>query len=142
MLVCGRGTRRAGSARQKPPKTRQVTRGSSGKDAPLGAADDPPRRTFINMKTNTPPVCDYTASRYQKSFWDEGSRAYEDTAEEITLRRILPPRGDFYWNSAQPNADTPRYAGTDRVVLVDYSTTQLERPKERLGRSNQYVYIQ
>ena len=38
----------------------------------------------------TPPVCDYEGSDYQENFWEQGNRAYEDAAEEIALKRLLP----------------------------------------------------
>ena len=30
--------------------------------------------------------------------------------------------------------NTPRYAGFERIVLLDYSTTQLAQAQEKLGR--------
>jgi ubiquinone/menaquinone biosynthesis C-methylase UbiE len=94
------------------------------------------------MKTNTPPVCDYTASDYQKSFWDQGARAYEDAAEEIALRRLLPTSGNLLLElGAGAGRNTPRYKGYKRVVLVDYSTTQLEQAQQRLGESDHYLYV-
>jgi ubiquinone/menaquinone biosynthesis C-methylase UbiE len=94
------------------------------------------------MKTNTPPVCDYTASDYQKSFWDQGTRAYEDAAEEIAIRRLLPASGNLLMElGAGAGRNSPRYTGYKRVALVDYSTTQLEQAKQRLGESDHYLYI-
>jgi len=94
------------------------------------------------MKINTPPVCDYTASDYQKSFWDQGARGYEDAAEEIALRRLLPTSGNLLMElGAGAGRNTPRYTGYKRVVLVDYSTTQLEQAQQRLGGSDQYLYV-
>jgi ubiquinone/menaquinone biosynthesis C-methylase UbiE len=37
--------------------------------------------------------------------------------------------------------NTPRYAGFERVVLLDYSRTQLEQAQSRLGRSDRYIYV-
>ena len=37
--------------------------------------------------------------------------------------------------------NTPRYAGFQRVVLLDYSRTQLEQAQARLGRSDGYIYV-
>jgi ubiquinone/menaquinone biosynthesis C-methylase UbiE len=94
------------------------------------------------MKTETPPVCDYTASDYQKSFWDQGARAYEDAAEEIAIRRLLPESGDLLLElGAGAGRNTPRYKGYHRVVLLDYSMTQLEQAQQRLGKSLKYVYV-
>lgn len=94
------------------------------------------------MKKDTPPICDYTASDYQKSFWDQGARAYEDAAEEIALKRLLPANGELMLElGAGAGRNTPRYAGYSRVVLVDYSSTQLEQAQHRLGISNRYIFV-
>ncbi|MGB8251712.1 MAG: class I SAM-dependent methyltransferase [Anaerolineaceae bacterium] len=94
------------------------------------------------MKKDTPPVCDYTASDYQKSFWEQGARTYEDAAEEIALKRLLPASGKLMLElGAGAGRNTPRYAGYNRVVLVDYSSTQLEQAQHRLGNSKRYIYV-
>ncbi len=77
---------------------------------------------------NTPPVCDYEGSDYQKSFWDQGGREYEDRTEAIALKRLLPKSGQLLLElGAGAGRNTPRYAGYERVVLLDYSTTQFSR---------------
>lgn len=91
---------------------------------------------------STPPVCDYEGSDYQKSFWDEGKRAYEDRAEAIALKRLLPRGGHLLLElGAGAGRHTPRYAGFERIVLLDYSRTQLEQAQQRLGRSERYIYV-
>lgn len=90
----------------------------------------------------TPPVCDYTDSDYQTSFWDKGGRAYEDAAEAIALKHLLPVSGKLLLEiGAGAGRNTPRYAGFERIVLLDYSRTQLEQAQQRLGRSEKYVYV-
>ncbi len=37
--------------------------------------------------------------------------------------------------------NTPRYAGFERIVLLDFSRTQLEQAQQRLGRSDKYIYV-
>jgi len=37
--------------------------------------------------------------------------------------------------------NTPRYAGFDRIVVLDYSRTQLEQAQERLGKSDKYIFV-
>jgi SAM-dependent methyltransferase len=89
-----------------------------------------------------PPVCDYDGSDYQDSFWDRGGREYEDGAEAIALKRLLPPKGRLLLElGAGAGRNTPRYAGFDRIVLVDYSRTQLQQAQARLGSSDKYVYV-
>lgn len=90
----------------------------------------------------SPPVCDYEGSTYQATFWDTGQRAYEDGAEAIALRALLPQKGRLLLEiGAGAGRNTARYAGFDRVVLLDYSRTQLEQARERLGDSDRYVYV-
>src|SRR3972149_5228564 len=90
----------------------------------------------------TPPVCDYTDSDYQSSFWDKGGRAYEDAAEAIALKHLLPKSGKLLLEiGAGAGRNTPRYAGFEKIVLLDYSRTQLQQAQARLGRSEKYTYV-
>lgn len=89
-----------------------------------------------------PPVCDYEGSDYQDSFWGAGIREYEDRAEAIALKRLLPKTGQLLLElGAGAGRNTPRYTGFERVVLLDYSRTQLEQAQSRLGRSPHYIYV-
>jgi ubiquinone/menaquinone biosynthesis C-methylase UbiE len=91
---------------------------------------------------NTPPVCDYEGSDYQTSFWEQGGREYEDRTEAIALRRLLPKRGRVLLElGAGAGRNTPRYLGFDRIILLDYSRTQLEQAQLRLGPSKKYIYV-
>jgi ubiquinone/menaquinone biosynthesis C-methylase UbiE len=90
----------------------------------------------------TPPVCDYEGSDYQTSFWDKGGREYEDRTEAIALKRLLPQSGRLLLElGAGAGRNTPRYRGFDRIVLLDYSRTQLEQAQQRLGQSDKYIYV-
>jgi ubiquinone/menaquinone biosynthesis C-methylase UbiE len=94
------------------------------------------------MTEQTPPVCNYEGSDYQASFWDTGGRAYEDAAEEIALKRLLPAHGQHLLElGAGAGRNTPRYTGFDRVTLVDFSLTQLQQASSRLGKSDCYRYV-
>ncbi|HEY9152323.1 MAG TPA: class I SAM-dependent methyltransferase [Anaerolineales bacterium] len=89
-----------------------------------------------------PPVCDYEGSDYQSSFWDQGGREYEDRVEAIALKRLLPKSGRLMLElGAGAGRNTPRYLGFERIVLLDYSRTQLEQAQQRLGKSNKYIYV-
>lgn len=92
--------------------------------------------------TTTPPVCNYEGSDYQQSFWDQGGREYEDRAEAIALKRMLPQKGNLMLElGAGAGRNTPRYAGFERIVLLDYSTTQLAQAQQKLGSSPKYIYV-
>ena len=80
------------------------------------------------MTQEIPPICDYEGSDYQTTFWDEGGRAYEDQAEAVALNRLLPNRGDLMLEiGAGAGRNTPRYLAYERVVLMDYSLTQMQQ---------------
>jgi ubiquinone/menaquinone biosynthesis C-methylase UbiE len=90
----------------------------------------------------TPPVCDYEGSDYQTSFWEKGGRAYEDLSEAIALRAMLPKSGKLMLElGAGAGRNTPRYNGYERIVLLDYSRTQLQQARARLGDNPRYTYI-
>ncbi|MBN1486737.1 MAG: class I SAM-dependent methyltransferase [Anaerolineae bacterium] len=94
-----------------------------------------------------PPVCSYEGSRYSTEFWNPG-RAYEDGAERVAMRALLPPQGR---RLVEIGAGFGRladlYTGYDTVVLFDYASTQLEQAVGRLGEYGpngkpHYVYVQ
>jgi SAM-dependent methyltransferase len=93
-------------------------------------------------KTDHPPVCDYEGSDYQQRFWDQGERQYEDQVEAIALKRLLPKSGKLLLEiGAGAGRNTSRYGDFERIVLLDYSTTQLEQAQKRLGTSDRYIYV-
>jgi len=89
-----------------------------------------------------PPICDYEGSDYQTTFWDYGGRAYEDQTEAVALRRLLPSSGKLMLEiGAGAGRNTPRYQGYERIILTDYSFSQMQLAQERLGRSERYMYV-
>ena len=89
-----------------------------------------------------PPVCDYEGSDYQTRFWEKGGRDYEDRCEAIALKRLLPSHGSLMLElGAGAGRNTVRYRGFERVVLLDYSRTQLKQAQDRLGVSDRYIYV-
>ena len=132
------GRDRRGRILRTPPGPR----GSNGKEASLGAAGQPARRILfkdrltIAMKEDL-PVCNYEGSDYQDTFWDRGGRAYEDAVEAVALERLLPRAGRCLLElGAGAGRNTPRYRGFEQVVLVDYSFTQLQQARRRLGEAS------
>jgi ubiquinone/menaquinone biosynthesis C-methylase UbiE len=89
-----------------------------------------------------PPVCDYDGSDYQSSFWELGGREYEDRVEQVALQRLLPASGKLLLElGAGAGRNTPRYLGFESIVLLDYSRTQLEQARNRLGDNPRYTYV-
>lgn len=94
------------------------------------------------VKTDQPPVCDYEGSDYQERFWDSGERQYEDQVEATAIKRLLPKSGKLLLEvGAGAGRNTPRYQGYERIVLMDYSSTQLEQAQQHLGTSDRYIYV-
>jgi ubiquinone/menaquinone biosynthesis C-methylase UbiE len=94
------------------------------------------------MSIDRPPVINYEGSDYQASFWEQGGRAYEDRVEALALQRLLPAQGKFLLElGAGAGRNTPRYQGFERIVLLDYSRTQLCQARQRLGASEKYLYV-
>ncbi len=89
------------------------------------------------------PVCDYEGSDYQEVFWEQGGREYEDRVEAIALSRLLPPQGGerLLELGAGAGRNTPRYVGYRQIFLLDYSLTQLQKARQRLGEQLRFVYV-
>lgn len=88
------------------------------------------------------PICDYDGSDYQERFWAQGGRAYEDGAEAIALGRLLPVGGARMLEvGAGAGRNTERYEGFAEITLLDYSRTQLEQARRRLGDSPRYRFV-
>ncbi|HEY9076096.1 MAG TPA: methyltransferase domain-containing protein [Anaerolineaceae bacterium] len=91
---------------------------------------------------NPLPICNYEGSDYQQAFWERGGRSYEDAAEGVALRRLLPKGGRRLLElGAGAGRNTPRYQGFEQIVLLDYSRTQLEQARQRLGESERYRFV-
>jgi ubiquinone/menaquinone biosynthesis C-methylase UbiE len=88
------------------------------------------------------PICDYENSDYQKTFWDAGTRRYEDQCEARAFSRLMPKQGRLLLElGAGAGRNTLRYSGFDRLVLLDYSRTQLQQARERLGDTGRFLYV-
>jgi ubiquinone/menaquinone biosynthesis C-methylase UbiE len=87
-------------------------------------------------------VCDYEGSDYQERFWDQGERQYEDRAEAVALKKLLPPTGQRLLDvGAGAGRNVPRYGGYSQIVLVDYARSQMERAQERVGQDQRCLFV-
>jgi SAM-dependent methyltransferase len=58
------------------------------------------------------------------------------------LKALLPAQGKLLLElGAGAGRNTPRYTGFERIVLLDYSRTQLQQAQAVLGRSEKYIYV-
>jgi SAM-dependent methyltransferase len=87
-------------------------------------------------------ICDYEGSLYRTEFWEGQGREYEDLAERIALRKLLPPAGA---RLVEIGAGFGRlvdlYDGYQQVVLLDYSKSMLRQAQDRWGRGGKYIYV-
>lgn len=87
-------------------------------------------------------VMDYENSAYRTEFWEQVDRRYEDVAERMALRALLPPQGlrlvDIGGGFGRLGAE---YAGYRQVVFFDYSRTMLAQAVERWGRDPRFVFV-
>lgn len=87
-------------------------------------------------------VCDYEDSGYRTDFWVGQGREYEDLAERIALRRLLPSSGRRLLDiGAGFGRLADFYEGYDQVVLLDYSRSLLRQAQAHLGRDPRYMYV-
>ena len=92
-------------------------------------------------KDDAPPICDYEGSDYRTAFWEGRGREYEDLAERQALRKLLPPSGRRILDiGAGFGRLADLYGEYGHVVLVDYSVSQLQYARNRLGDEG-YTYI-
>jgi len=86
-------------------------------------------------------VCDYEDSTYRTDFWEGRGRDYEDGAERVAIRRLLPRTGTRLLDiGAGFGRLADLYAGYREVILLDYSVSQLRYARERLG-DERFLYV-
>lgn len=95
------------------------------------------------MPDSRPPkICDYEGSNYRTEFWEGQGRDYEDRAERIALRKLLPSSGRRLLEiGAGFGRLTNEYDNFDQVILLDYSFSQLQYAREHYGDSDRFVYV-
>jgi ubiquinone/menaquinone biosynthesis C-methylase UbiE len=87
-------------------------------------------------------ICNYEETDYQRDFWEGQGRDYEDLAERIALRRLLPQRGRRLVDLGGAFGRLSEfYGGYEQVVLLDYSQSLLRQAQARLGREGRILYV-
>ncbi len=87
-------------------------------------------------------ICDYEGTSYRARFWADQGREYEDLAERIALKRLLPPTGARLLElGAGFGRLVDLYEGYEQVILLDYAKSGLREAQERLGRSRRFLYV-
>ncbi|MBR2708811.1 methyltransferase domain-containing protein [Candidatus Saccharibacteria bacterium] len=80
-------------------------------------------------------VSDYNGYDYKKIFWEDADREYEDQADRMAIRKLLPKRmekfadiGGGYGRLANEYLRRAR-----KVIIFDYSKSELKQAKEIYG---------
>lgn len=91
--------------------------------------------------TSSPPrICDYEGSPYRSAFWETVDRRYEDAAERLALRSLLPPTGQRVVEiGAGFGRLIDEYRGYREIILVDYARSMLADARQRIGDGVTYV---
>jgi ubiquinone/menaquinone biosynthesis C-methylase UbiE/uncharacterized protein YbaR (Trm112 family) len=104
----------------------------------------PTRTTCATMQDmeGEPRICDYEESTYRTDFWEGQGREYEDLAERIALRSLLPPTGRRLIDIGGGFGRLSEfYGGYDQVILLDYSRSLLRQARTRLGHNERMIYV-
>ncbi|MBQ6393715.1 class I SAM-dependent methyltransferase [Candidatus Saccharibacteria bacterium] len=90
-----------------------------------------------NKKTTKTPevISDYNGYDYKKIFWEDADREYEDRADRLAIRKLLPEHMKNFVDIAGgygrlADEYLPR---ADKATLFDYSKTELKQAKEIYG---------
>lgn len=80
-------------------------------------------------------VSDYNGYDYKADFWENTGREYEDQADRMAIRKLLPKRMEKF---ADIGGGYGRLANeylkrAHKVIIFDYSKTELEQAKEVYG---------
>lgn len=87
-------------------------------------------------------ICDYEGTSYRARFWEGQGREYEDLAERIAIRNLLPARGGRLLEiGAGFGRLADLYQGYDQVILLDYAVSGLREAQERLRGSDKYLFV-
>jgi SAM-dependent methyltransferase len=89
-----------------------------------------------------PRICDYEGSTYRSDFWEGQGRDYEDLAERIALRKLLPSTGRRLMDLGGGFGRLSEfYEGYQEVVVLDYSRSMLRQARARLGGEGRITYV-
>lgn len=89
----------------------------------------------MTTKTTEKVISDYNGYDYKKIFWDDADRKYEDAADRIAIRRLLPAKMDQFVDIAGgygrlAEEYLPR---ANAATVFDYSKTELAQAKQLYG---------
>ncbi|MBR0480489.1 class I SAM-dependent methyltransferase [Candidatus Saccharibacteria bacterium] len=80
-------------------------------------------------------ISDYNGYDYKKIFWEDADRAYEDQADRLAVRKLLPKHMKNFVDIAggYGRLADEYVKRSDKATLFDYSKTELAQAKEKWG---------
>ena len=80
-------------------------------------------------------VSDYNGYDYKKIFWEDADREYEDQADRMAIRKLLPKRMEKFADigGGYGRLATEYLKRAHKVYIFDYSKTELQQAKEIYG---------
>ena len=80
-------------------------------------------------------ISDYNGYDYKKIFWEDADRAYEDQADRLAVRKLLPKHMKNFVDIAggYGRLADEYIRRADKATLFDYSKTELAQAKEKWG---------
>ncbi len=95
------------------------------------------KKTSAQSKKNTQPevVSDYNGYDYKKIFWEDADRKYEDLADRMAIRHLLPTEmGNFVDIAGGYGRLADEYLPRAKTAtLFDYSKTELAQARDIYG---------
>lgn len=91
--------------------------------------------------SQSPRVIDYEGSKYSTEFWNP-AREYEDRAERIAIKAMLPPRGHRLIEiGAGAGRLADLYRGYDEVILMDYARSTVLEARDRWSSDPRFKFV-
>ena len=80
-------------------------------------------------------IADYNGYDYKKIFWEDADRKYEDAADRLAIRKLLPKKMKNFVDIAggYGRLADEYLKRAEKSTLFDYSKTELAQAKEKYG---------
>ena len=90
----------------------------------------------MSKKVSGKSISDYNGYDYKKIFWEDADRKYEDAADRMAVRRLLPEKMENFADIAGgygrlADEYLPR---AKKATLFDFSRSELDQAKEKYGK--------
>lgn len=89
----------------------------------------------MTAKAQKPVIADYNGYDYKKIFWEDTDREYEDLADRLAIRKLLPQKMDNFVDIAGGYGRlADEYINrAKKSTIFDYSKTELKQAKDKYG---------